>query len=153
MPQNKTPSSPAMEFLIGQLRNNPSAGYGEVQAAASAAGYTIYPIMYGRAKALLGLVKVAPRGAGKAAASKAPAAPEAGFGRSQGGRAAVGRAALKPRATKPGRVPRSASGGGDPLQSLEAMIEDMKSVARERDRYQQALAQIADILDEVLEDA
>ena len=59
------PSTPAFEFLVEELRQQPTISYGELRTAAEARGLKIAPIMYGRAKALLGLVPVRPRGQGK----------------------------------------------------------------------------------------
>ena len=65
---NATPKrkgSPAFDFLVQSLREEPTLSYGELQTRSLAKDYKIAPIMYGRAKALLGLVPVAPRGQGK----------------------------------------------------------------------------------------
>jgi hypothetical protein len=59
------PSTPAFEFLVEELRREPTISYGELKTTADARGLKIAPIMYGRAKALLGLVPVRPRGQGK----------------------------------------------------------------------------------------
>ena len=59
------PSTPAFEFLVEALRAQPTISYGDLKAAAEGKGLRIAPIMYGRAKALLGLVPVRPRGQGK----------------------------------------------------------------------------------------
>lgn len=52
----KSSSSPAMSFILDYLKEKGDVPYGEVRSAASAAGHTIFPIMYGRAKSLLGLI-------------------------------------------------------------------------------------------------
>jgi hypothetical protein len=57
--------SPAFDFLLEHLRADGSLSYGELRTHAEAAGHKIAPIMYGRAKAILGLVPVRPRGARK----------------------------------------------------------------------------------------
>ena len=59
------PSTPAFEFLVEELRAQPTISYGELKNRADDKGLKIAPIMYGRAKALLGLVPVRPRGQGK----------------------------------------------------------------------------------------
>lgn len=64
-PSSKRKGSPAFDYLVESLREEPKLAYGELQARCAAKGYKIAPIMYGRAKALLGLVPVAPRGQGK----------------------------------------------------------------------------------------
>lgn len=60
-----------MHFLVESLKSNRDAVYKDVAAAAAKKKLTVYPIMWGRAKALLGYVKVAPRGQGKMARAKA----------------------------------------------------------------------------------
>ena len=71
--------SAAFDFLVGELRREPHISYGELRQRAEANGFPIAPIMYGRAKAVLGLVPVRPRGskkaAAEAAANEAPALP------------------------------------------------------------------------------
>ena len=67
-------SNPTMDFLVAQLESNRKATYAEVRDAAAKKKLTIYPIMYGRAQALLGIVKQAPRGQGKVAKAKAKVA-------------------------------------------------------------------------------
>jgi hypothetical protein len=63
--------SAAFDFLVGELRREPQISYGELRQRAEANGFPIAPIMYGRAKAVLGLVPVRPRGSKKAAAEAA----------------------------------------------------------------------------------
>ena len=77
----------AMDFILAFLRKSKKASYAEVKAAAAEKQLNIYPIMYGRAQALLGYVEMRPRGQGKAAVARAakvagsvsaaPAAPAA----------------------------------------------------------------------------
>jgi hypothetical protein len=118
--------SPAMEFVVAALQKEPALDYGTVRAAAIKKGLTIFPIMYGRAKALLGLVPVAPRGT-KKKAKKAP---------------------IPPRGKVVRRNDRVGSAG--PLDSLQDLIADMQAVARDRDRYREALEQIGKIIDAAL---
>ena len=68
--------SPSMEFLVTALKANPKAVYGDLKAKADEEKLKVFPIMYGRAQAMLGLVKSAKRGTGKAA--RATAARAAG---------------------------------------------------------------------------
>ncbi len=71
--------SAAFDFLVAELRKDGTLNYGELKQRCDAMGFKIAPIMYGRAKAVLGLVPVKPRGTGKAAVAaaeaKKPAAP------------------------------------------------------------------------------
>lgn len=62
------------EFLVSALKANKDAVYADLKQKAEAKGLSVFPIMFGRAKAALGLVKSKPRGAKKAGKSKAPAA-------------------------------------------------------------------------------
>lgn len=75
----KRKGSAAFDFLVQELRREPQLLYGVLRERCEAKGWKIAPIMYGRAKAVLGLVPVKPRGTGKraaaTAASAAPAAP------------------------------------------------------------------------------
>ncbi|MEC7583207.1 MAG: hypothetical protein VYE77_02730 [Planctomycetota bacterium] len=54
-----------MQLILAHLREDPQASYADIRDAAAEQGMKIYPIMYGRALALLGLVEVAPRGTRK----------------------------------------------------------------------------------------
>lgn len=71
--------SEAFDFLVQELRRDGSLSYAALRAACEEKGWKIAPIMYGRAKAMLGLVPVKPRGPrkAKAAAAAAAAAPMA----------------------------------------------------------------------------
>lgn len=68
--------SPQFDFIVEQLQKNNSITYAEISAAAQKKGLTIFPIMYGRAQAMLGLVTSAKRGAGKAAPGSLAASPQ-----------------------------------------------------------------------------
>ena len=72
-----TSTSPEMSFLLSWMKRNPTKAYGDAKAAAEKAGHQIYPIMWGRAQVMLGIVKAKPRGTGKAATRKARAAARA----------------------------------------------------------------------------
>lgn len=78
--------SPAMDLLVSALKSNPKATYADLKAKADAKSLKLYPIMFGRAQALLGIVKSAKRGSGKAA--KATAAKKARAGKKTTGRQA-----------------------------------------------------------------
>src|SRR5687767_6359606 len=76
-------TNPAMDFIVESLKSNRNAKYSDIAEAATKKKMKVYPIMFGRAQALLGIVKSAPRGQGKAARAKshASAAPRRGPGR------------------------------------------------------------------------
>lgn len=65
-------ASPAMEFLLESLKADKKAAYADLAAGAEKKGLKVFPIMFGRAQAMLGIVKSAKRGEGRAAKAKAP---------------------------------------------------------------------------------
>ena len=65
-----------MEFLVDSLKKNRKASYADLKAKADEKKLKLFPIMFGRAQAMLGIVKSAKRGTGKFA--KASAAAKAG---------------------------------------------------------------------------
>src|SRR5262245_12698223 len=67
-------STAAMDLIVESLKKNRSASYADIKAAADVKKIKgVYPIMFGRAQAMLGIVKAAKRGQGKAAKAKAQA--------------------------------------------------------------------------------
>lgn len=66
--------SAVFEFLVQELRADPTLSYAHLRAAGEARGWNIAPVVYGRAKAKLGLVPVRPRGTGRRATATAAAA-------------------------------------------------------------------------------
>ncbi|MBZ0154185.1 MAG: hypothetical protein K8J09_21885 [Planctomycetes bacterium] len=126
-------SSSAMEFIVESLKSNRDAKYADIQAAAAKKKLKIYPIMFGRAQTLVGIVKAAPRGQGKAARAKAKAA----------GVAPV--AAMPKRG--PGRPPKQKSTTFD---SLEGIVNAVKSSEQAKNRYRAALERIQAILADAL---
>lgn len=136
--------NPAMEFIVAQLEKNKKASYAEIREAAEAKKHTIYPIMYGRAQAMLGIVKAKKRGEGKAAKAKAvvsaPAAPAAP--------AALG----MPKKRGPGRPPKSsyAVSAGIDMSSFDGIISAVRSSEQAKSRYRAALEKIQSILADAL---
>lgn len=120
----------AIDFTRAFLKKKPKAEFKEVQAAGKKKGLVIYPIVYGRAKALEGLVKVAPYGSKKKKKKRGP-------GRPKGSR-------NKRKTTSPHTVATA-------MDSLESVIAAMRRSNEERERYQRALQKIRDILGQVLE--
>src|SRR5262245_52805263 len=74
-------SNPAMDFIVNTLKANRGASYADISESAAKKKLKVYPIMFGRAQALLGIVKMAPRGQGKMARKKAGLPPKRGPGR------------------------------------------------------------------------
>ena len=144
--------NPMMDFVCGMLKKDKDVPFKEVRDAGTKKGFKIFPIVYGRAKALLGLVPTAPRGQGKAAvATKAKAKAKAASNKAASNQGVVRRG--------PGRPPKAASaaaparrGPGRPrkeisaLDGLESLISAMKQTDATRDRYRKALEQVLGII-------
>lgn len=121
-----------MDFIVEALKKDKNAVYADIHAAAGKRGMKIYPIMYGRAKALLGLVPTAKRGESKAKKAVAKrAAKQAAFG-----------AAPKRGPGRPHKVESAAD-------SIIALIAALQDGGRERDRYRKAIDQIRAIVEGV----
>ena len=120
---------PVMDFAKDFLSKHPKAAYAEFKVAAVKKGVTVFPIVYGRAKALLGLVPTAPRGSGKRAKKKKAAE------------------AKRPGSTRrgPGR-PRTSSNA---LDTLGTLVTAMKKSDQDRERYKRALEKISKIIQEM----
>lgn len=127
MAAKKKPGPEALQFIVDTLKSNKSASYADIKAAADKKGFTVWPIMYGKAKALLGMVPVAKRGQGKAAKAAR----------------SVGRPPVAGVKRGPGRPPKSAA----LASSLDALIGALKDGDSERQRLRRALDQIRGILD------
>lgn len=117
----------AMDFILDALKGNKNAKYADVAEAAAKKKLKIWPIMWGRAKALLGYVKVAPRGQGKMARRKRAAAG-----------AAKGR----------GRGPRASAVSFD--GTIESIVAAVKGSEQAKARYRAALEKIHAILADAL---
>ena len=115
------------ELLVRELTRNPDAAYATLRDKAEAKGFTVYPVMFGRAKASLGLVKTAPRGSKK----KGPA--RRGPGRPKGSKNKVKRG--------PGR-PRKNVASPD-LGDLVSMVKELQ---RERDEAVAKLERIRHLI-------
>ncbi len=137
MGAKKTPS-PAFGYVVQFLKHKPEAAASEVRAGAEKAGFRIYPIVFGRAKAHLKLVPVAPRGTAKAARARSTAAAQGGAVSVHSGGGTTG--------AKAAEMPVLAS----PMQSLEAVLNQMREGELERERYRDALEQIGKIIQSVL---
>ena len=129
---------PAFEFVVAQLKKNPKVAYADVHAAAEKKGYTIYPIMYGRAKRLLGLVAAKP--SKKKVAKKKVGRPLGSKNRNTA-KKKLGR----PLGSKNRKVAAKPS-----VEGLEGVFEVMRSNEADRERYHAALVRIREILDDLL---
>ena len=140
-------SNPAMEFIVDSLNSNRSAAYKDIADAAAKKKLKIYPIMFGRAQALLGIVKAAPRGQGKAAkAAKAKAAKTAAPA------AVAAPSLLAPVKRGPGRPRKNPLPMTAPAfdGTLEGIVAAVKGSEQAKARYHAALSKIQAILAEVL---
>lgn len=132
--------SPTMEFVISELRKDPDISFADVRDRAAARGLTIYPIVYGRAKGLLGLVPTARRGEGKRArASAARRAAEVEPPPRE-------RANVIPRPPERPQPPRAAASD----DRFGDMISEFRRLAEDRERYRDALEQIQQVLNDAL---
>lgn len=120
----------ALEFTRKFLKKKPTASYADVRDAADKKKIKLYPIVYGRAKALEGLVKVSPYGSKKNAAA---AGPKRGPGRPKGSKNKRG----------PGR-PRKAPAAG--MDSIEGLVSTLKTLQQERDDALAAIDKIRDLI-------
>src|SRR5690606_12770523 len=62
--------SPAMAFIVAALQQDSSASYQDLKAAAEEKDLQLYPVMFGRAQKMLGLIKGAKRAVNKPAVAK-----------------------------------------------------------------------------------
>ena len=139
-----------IEFVKDKLKQNPEVAYSEIKAQAKLEGLTVYPVVYGRAKALLGLVPTAPYGSKSKARRKAKEAKEAkalqdvmrgdSAGGDHRGRDREGNGHSR------SRRGRQVAVGLDPLSSLEALVDDLKATVVERDRYRITLERVVKLL-------
>ncbi len=134
----------AFEFVRSFLQNRPGTPYAEVAVAAKAKGFTIWPIVYGRAQLLLGHAKVKPatrqKAADRAKAKSAAAASPSPISGSWVGTPA-------PLRRGPGR-PRKAAWNGSPgADSLELVVAHVRAVEREREQLHSVLLKLRSVLD------
>jgi hypothetical protein len=137
-----------IEFVKDKLKQNPEVAYSEIKAQAKLEGLTVYPVVYGRAKALLGLVPTAPYGSKSKARRKAREAKEAkalqdSLRRDREGRDREGRDRED---NGHSRSRRRTAAGSDPLSSLDALVSDLKATVVERDRYRSTLEKVIKLL-------
>ena len=132
-------ANPGFDFIVSALKKNPKATYQDINKAAGKKKLKLYPVMFGRAQAMLGIVKQSARGKGKAAKAKAKAKAKAAAGMS-----------AFPVKRGPGR-PRK-----NPLPlldgSLEGIVAAVKSSEQAKARYRSALEKIHAIIASALVD-
>lgn len=126
--------SAAFDFLLQELRAEPGLAYAELRGRAAAAGLPIAPIMYGRAKAVLGLVPVRPRGKRGATAG----IPAAG--------ATAPRTLKQVESVAADRFSRQL----EEVRSLEQLVAAVKELDAERRRLRELLERVVTMIDEAL---
>jgi len=139
----------AIEFAKEKLNLNPEATYAEIKAQAKFEGIPIFPVVYGRAKALLGLVPTAPYGSKSKARKQAAEEKAEREKQDAAAAAAAAQSAPKPAATNgsSNRAERAqAALSSDPAAGLEAMINDLRTAVQERDRYRAILEKITTLI-------
>ena len=124
-------SSVPFEFLVQELKREPDLSYGVLRDRAAERGHKIAPIMYGRAKAVLGLVPVKPRGS-KAAAKEAAMAP---------------RSLKQVESVAADRFGKQL----ESVRSLEQLVGVVKDLDAERRRLRSVLERISNLIDETLD--
>lgn len=125
-------SNPAFDFTIEYLKKDRKAAFAEIRDAAAKKKMTLYPIMYGRAQALLGIVKQAPRGQGKAKKAQAAKAAKAAAPAKRG----------------PGRPRKNAQPAM--AGTIEGIVAAVKASEQDKARYRAALERIQSILSDAL---
>lgn len=143
--------NPAFEFTLEYLKSTPTATFAEIRDAAAKKKLVIYPIMYGRAQTLVGIVKAKPRGEGKAKVAKAAKAAKAAAPAVAAPAVAAPVVAGMPVKRGPGRprkhpLPVAAPNFG----SLDGIIAAVKSSEQAKARYRSALERIQAILADAL---
>lgn len=120
-------ANPMMTALCGILTKNSNATFAECRDQIARLGFGLYPISYGRAKALLGLIPARKRGTGERAANGT-------------------RANSVPNVLRrgPGRPRKPAN------ESLDASLAEVRRVATEHTKMRSALSKIAGILQDTV---
>ena len=131
----------ALSFCRTYLRRSPKATYAQVKKAADKKKIKLWPISYGRAQALEGIVKSKPRGSGKTAKKKAKTKVVKKRGRPKGSK---NKKATVKRGRRKGSKNRRKRGVN--LSSLDGLVSILKTLERDRDDAQKTLAKIRELL-------
>lgn len=130
-------SSAPMDYIVSRLKRNPDVAYADVKEGAEAKGMTVHPIMYGRAKLLLGMVK--PGSAKKKKKKKAKRATKKATRKA--GRRGPGR---------PRKSGRRAGGAGGAVESIQALVREVEAQGRENTQLRATLEKVRDLIDRAL---
>ena len=134
-------SKPAYDFCVKALSEDQKVAFATVRDAAAKKGLVLYPIVYGRAKAALGLVKVAKYGQGKAAQKKRTATKAV----------ATRSVTRKPGRRGPGRPkgsknkPRMSAGG-----DLAGALQEVVQMQRDHEKLKSVLTKVRELVDSVV---
>ena len=137
----------AFAFVKEFLNKNKKASFAEVRDAGKAAGHKIYPIVYGRAQLLLGHVtagKKSPAGTGGKRAAKSATKKT---GKKTARQAVQSMSAPVIGKRGPGRPPKAAASSG--LGGLDALIQHVRGLERERDQLRSTIEKLRSILGSV----
>ena len=124
-------NSEGLAFLVDILKSKPSTPYAEAADAAKKKGQTVWPIMYGKAKLMLGHVKA---GSG---AAKAKGAGKRGPGRPPKALGVIRRGAGRPR--------KVASTGG-----LDGFVAAVRSSQQDLNRLRSVLSKVQELIGSAL---
>ena len=113
------------EFIVAALKKNPKADYASIRERAEKKSLTVYPIMFGRAQAALGIVKPKKRGKKKTTARRGPGRPR--------------------KATS--RRGRSGGSAADAVRDLLGGLQDQE---RSNEELRRTLEKIRELIDRVL---
>ncbi len=114
--------TPAFSFIKSKLTVNPEASFAQIRDAGAKKGLKVAPVLYGRVKALMGLVPMAKRGTG---------------GKKKG--------AARPRALGkrgPGRPRKTDISSG--------LLAEIQKMERDRQEMKEALVQIQHLIESVM---
>jgi hypothetical protein len=134
----------ALDFAREYLRKKPDAPYADIRDAAQKKNLVLYPISYGRAQALEGIVKSAPYGSKKKRKRKSKETTAAAAG---SGTTVAKRGPGRPKGSKnkvkagPGRPRKATRGSG-----IDNLVETIQNLQNERDEAREVLEQIRGLL-------
>lgn len=138
-PAARKPSkSPALDYAMRELRQRPDATFRELKEYCDAQGWRLPPILYGRAKALLGLVPMKPRTSKKQKAAAAAAA------------ATESKPPMRLRQVESVDAATFARKLDD-IRSLDQLVATVREIDAERRRLRDLLERIVDMIDTALD--
>ena len=140
----KKKSSKAMDYIVSRLKQNPNVEYASVKKGAAKKRLTVYPIMFGRAMLLLGLVKPAKKKAKKGSRRPKKKRTKRGPGRP---RKASGRGPGRPR--KVGRRGRP-SKASSPIAAVQDLVSIVEEHARSNRELRETLEKVRHMITRVL---